>query len=506
MAAAPTVLPTIEEVFPLFSSLFSRSLLKAWLTSANLTKPLKWRLFTPLIVLWCLVFQRLNADHTTDAVVSHLHTGAADRLDAEDRNRSPLSARLKSESTSAYCQARNRVPLELIQQALRHTLIVVEEDIPQEERAWHGRSVRFLDGTTFSLLATEDLDEAYRRAHNQHGEAVWVTVRSVIACCLHTLMVTGYFEGAETMSEQAMVRAVMEQDPATHAVYLGDSNFGIYLVVQVAQFLGHDVVVRLTKARFESLKRAATRSRKVEDDGQVWETAWSYKSGRYDETIPKNAVNGCVIAVHLRKKGFRPLTLYLFTTLMDDQHYPVMDIVELYAERWQIEIDYNHIKTTLEMELFTCKTTQMFRKELAAGLLTYNLICGVMTKAAQHKGVPTNRLSFSRCWRRIRDVLQSGVPRWVVEQGEVFAHMLHRLAQCVLPQQPNKVQHEPRKTHHRRSQYPSLTKGREQERQEVLRKLGAIEPGEEQGFPDDRDVAVSLQPKKQQKSQMREAA
>lgn len=32
-----------------------------------------WRLSTPLVVLWWLILQRLQADHTDDAVVSHLH-------------------------------------------------------------------------------------------------------------------------------------------------------------------------------------------------------------------------------------------------------------------------------------------------------------------------------------------------------------------------------------------------------------------------------------------------
>ena len=33
------------------------------------------RLFTPAVTLWCMIFQRLNHDHTLQAAVSDLHSG-----------------------------------------------------------------------------------------------------------------------------------------------------------------------------------------------------------------------------------------------------------------------------------------------------------------------------------------------------------------------------------------------------------------------------------------------
>ena len=91
---------------------------------------------------------------------------------------------------------------------------------------------------------------------------------------------------------------------------------------------------------------------------------------------------------------------YLFTTLLDTECYPWSAICELYGLRWQGEIDYRHIKTTLEMDEFDVKSGAMFQKELAAGLLTYNLICAYMVKAALKAGLVPTDLSFSRCARR----------------------------------------------------------------------------------------------------------
>jgi hypothetical protein len=76
------------------------------------------RLFTPLLILWGFIYQRLNFDHTTDAAVSYFTSGAVDHLD--NQHNKPLSERIQSESNAAYCKGRQRLPLSLLQKSLLH--------------------------------------------------------------------------------------------------------------------------------------------------------------------------------------------------------------------------------------------------------------------------------------------------------------------------------------------------------------------------------------------------
>ena len=115
--------PSPEELLPVYQELLPRSLVRDWVQVSN--AKLYWRLLTPLVILWGFIFQRLNANHTCDAAVSHLHTGAADGLVPPDPVAGPLSQRLTSESTSAYVQGRNRLPLNVLQAALRHVVTVL---------------------------------------------------------------------------------------------------------------------------------------------------------------------------------------------------------------------------------------------------------------------------------------------------------------------------------------------------------------------------------------------
>jgi hypothetical protein len=452
----------------------SRGAIQQWLATKALPQRLYWGIFSPLITLWCLIIQRLNPDHTLDAVVSHLHTGAADQQDPADPHARPLSARLTSESTSAYSQARKRMPLGLVRWAITQVRHHVTAWLDPAQQTWCGYRVRLLDGTTFGLLATDDLDATYGRAQNQHGLASWITVRSVAAFCLRTQMLIGYTEGPETTSEQAMVRTVMAQDDPG-AVYVGDANFGIYHVAQVATAESHHLVTRLQESRFHAMRRANGHTaslRSGQDEAVCWRPSARTTT---DPTLTAMPVAGRILFVRLEKKGFRPKNLFLFTTLCDAEAYPVEAIAALYGERWQVELDYRHLKTTLEMATFAVKQTATFRLDLAAGLLTYNVICALMVQAALRAKLRPQCLSFAACWRRVRDTLFQGVPRWVLESDSVTTHLLDRLARCRIPVQPWKVQHEPRKVRYPRRSYPTLRGDRATARQEVVQHLGAVD-------------------------------
>ncbi len=49
----------------------------------------------------------------------------------------------------------------------------------------------------------------------------------------------------------------------------------------------------------------------------------------------------------------------LVTTLLCPTQAPKAGLKALYCERWQVELDFRHIKTTLGMEMLNCKTPTM---------------------------------------------------------------------------------------------------------------------------------------------------
>lgn len=86
------------------------------------------RIFTPVVTLWYMIFQRLSPDHSLQAAVLDLHAGGADQL--SPCQKPLLSERIHSLATTAFSKARERLPL-----ALFHTVLAAQaQDLWEQAR------------------------------------------------------------------------------------------------------------------------------------------------------------------------------------------------------------------------------------------------------------------------------------------------------------------------------------------------------------------------------------
>ena len=94
----------------------------------------------------------------------------------------------------------------------------------------------------------------------------------------------------------------------------------------------------------------------------------------------------------------------LFTTLADATAFPAQEIVDLYHERWEIELAFDELKTHMleRKECLRCKTPDRVAQELWGLLLTYNLVRREMLLVAVTNDFPSDRISFvsSLIWIR----------------------------------------------------------------------------------------------------------
>lgn len=126
------------------------------------------------------------------------------------------------------------------------------------------------------------------------------------------------------------------------------------------------------------------------------------------------------------RKGQRTRCITLATTLLDPVLYPKEKIAELYGVRWQVETHFGELKTILKMRKVKSKTSQGVRKELTVYALVYNLVHRVMMEAARRQGVSPDRISFI------------DTVRWLLcaEPGELLPELL------INPHRPDR--HQPR--------------------------------------------------------------
>ena len=331
----------------------------------------------------------------------------------------------KKFTDSAWCQARSRLPIELIEQVQRSMVQTARRELDQTDDAgdgayrWRGHRVYVVDGTGDSMPDTPQLREHYGVPGECKEGLGFPTSHLLLLMDQRSGLFIDCVDnplGTSDLSQaQSMYRHMEAGD-----VLLGDHGFSGWGHFALILQAGLNVVLPPNKRRIISFRRSRThvkpqgggskkrngkpRSKVIEvldKDDQLVELfkprdtdkpAWM-SQGVWDQLPPSIVVRE--IRRTVKRKGFRPLVVTVVTTLLDAEAYPADDVVELRLTRWMIETNLRHLKTTLKMDQLKCKTVDGVRKERLMFLLVYNLIRLIMLRASRQQRVNVNRLSFA---------------------------------------------------------------------------------------------------------------
>jgi hypothetical protein len=168
-----------------------------------------------------------------------------------------------------------------------------------------------------------------------------------------------------------------------------------------------------------------------------------------------------VVRFTLAAPGFRAHSVTLVTTLLDPVAYPAEELARLYARRWQIELWFRDLKTSMGMETLRCKSPQMAHKELEMFFIAYNLIRVLMTQASAIYDVLMERLSFKGSVDALRQFsLAMARARSRKKQKQLTRDLLEIIARDQVPERPGR--REPRAIKRRPKPYQLLNRPRHQ--------------------------------------------
>jgi Transposase DDE domain len=376
-------------------------------------------------------------------------------------------------TASAFCQARTRLPLGIWQQLLRRTAAVCEQTTHDEGR-WRGHRTFLVDGSSFSMPDTPELQEYFGQPHGQRpgcGFPVAHLLALFHAGTGFLLEVLATPWHTHDMAQVATLHAALRPED----VLVGDRAFCsfIHLALLCQQGL-HAVwrvhqkqIVDFTPARPHTTPKASNtrkglpRSRWLRQLGVTDQLVEWVKPVRLPVHPPAWMTPElfaalpevlCVRELRYRiiQAGFRTQTVTLVTTLLEVDLYPADTLAELYHMRWQVETNLRHLKQTMGLDVLHCQRLVGVLKELTVFALLYNLVRVVMLEAAKRQGVALERISFI-------DAL-----RWLstARPGEPLPPLV------VNPHRPDRV--EPRAVKRRPKPYPLLTKPRREARKALI--------------------------------------
>ena len=379
--------------------------------------------YTTSVMLWMLVYQRLNPDRSLEAAVKQMIENPPDLLPDNVR----VTEWALSTNTGAYSQARTRLPVEASRRfAERVNQSLIEVTPPSLGTRW----VSVFDGSTLTLAPESELKKYYPPASNQYGVGVWLVALIVIAHELASgaalIPEVGAMYGSHAVSETTLIHRGLAQMPPD-SVALADSAFGIFTVAYAAHGAGHKPVLRVTPVQFETL-RCLAQLVSHRETTTTWKLDWQPSAcvRRDHPELPAEAslkVQLHAVQIHA------DLTLSLVSDLPDS----AQTLADLYERRTDVEIDIRNLKVVLDIEHIQARSHEIFLKELMTSLVSYHLVIQFRRQAAALAKLPPRGLSFKRIWTTFRTFLLSSLTSDAAHCRQRYRLALHHALRDKLP-------------------------------------------------------------------------
>ena len=416
------------------------------------------RVYTQARMFWCFLGQCLNPGTACREMVRQIQ--ALLTLWGGPRI---------SDGDGAYCLARQRLPARVLAKALDSTAKAAQQAAPPLGQGFlQGRSLKVIDATTVAMPDSKQNRQAYPKSHSSHDGIGFPLMRVLVLFCLASGAIVSLLSGNYHQAELRLFHQLLAQLVRTDIV-IGDRAFGYFVVLHLLRGVGVDFIGRATR-KIDGRRRVRRLGPKD------WEVHWRRPQrpsaflsadewSQVPETLTLRVVRGS-----LWRPGFRVRQVTLVTTLLDARLYPAEQILAAYARRWRLELCFDDLKTTLQMEMLSCQSPAMIQKELTVHLIGYNLIRFVMAQAAATHGVAVERISFKGTLDGLRQFsLALSQARTQRKRQQLWEELLRVLAADAVPERTNR--REPRAVKRQKNKYPRLNCPRHKFRDHLKRNV-----------------------------------
>ena len=309
-------------------------------------------------------------------------------------------------SGSAFSQARK-----LLGERVMKRVFELDAAVPDAELGisllWKGLEVTAIDGTTMELARNEVLEGEFGTPAERARPVLRVTahVRTATFRWIGAA-IGGYHDGENALADQ------LEDTFAPGMLNLADRGF--FSMHRWIRFSarGADLAWRIKNGAksvplqtIETLPDGSELVMLHESDGM--RTRRRKEAGDpHAERLPDIMARLVTFTITTTTRSGRTKTtlMRVLTTLLDHQACPARDIAVLYAERWQIEIAFLHLKRTVRgpRRPLRGQSPELARQEAWALLLIHNMAATAAARAAGTAGLDPGLIPFTAVLGLIR--------------------------------------------------------------------------------------------------------
>jgi hypothetical protein len=406
------------------------------------------RLFSKENTFWAFFSQILDADGGCKEVIRKLQSYASIR-----------GIKAPSSSTASYCAARKKLDEDMLIDIFNHTVRCLE-DMPGTGML-NNRRVIVVDGTSVSMPDTLENQAIWPQSSRQKAGCGFPLARICGCFSLKSGALLNYGLGDKRKQELTSFRQQWKTFKRGDIV-LGDKGFCSYYDMANLREQGVDSVVTLARrtpvGSGNSIRKLGPDDLLISWPRPVYNARLSYSMDDW-ENLPQELMLR-QIKVTVKNPGFRTQKFYIVTTLLDADKYTAEEIAGLYFKRWDVELFFRDIKTTMGMDILRCKTPEMIRKEILMNLIAYNCIRRLMFEAAKDAGMEVRVVSFKGSMQALRNwephLNQAKINR--AERLRLISDLYAAMTNTPLKQRPGRS--EPRCRKRRPKNYQLMTSPR----------------------------------------------
>jgi hypothetical protein len=306
----------------------------------------------------------------------------------------------ESLADSSWADRRARVPWEIFAELMRRVLRP-KATKRHPDAFWRGWRVLALDATQFSLTNTPQIARTVTKARTRRGRAAFakMTTAVLLEVGLHNPLAAAI--GRQGESEWALAQRLLAQLPK-QALLLGDRLYGVAAFVVHARAactrVGSHFLLRASRSTTPRLRK------RLPDGTRLVAIA---VRARHNPTRILEWLDVREIRVRVGRPGHRTHELRLWTSLVDVRTAPALELIQLYAQRWEHELYFRELKRQVrKTDLLQSHTVETAAQEIAALILVSALLAAERVRAAGSQ-LAVRCVSFAK-------ILELGVkPMWL---------------------------------------------------------------------------------------------
>jgi hypothetical protein len=398
-------------------------------------------------VFWLMLEQLFSGGSLRDAVRVKL---------ANEQAAKGKSAQELSSSSSAFCQARQRMPMKVLEETLARTSGKLNGSVP----VVGNRNVYVVDGTGITLADTPANQAQYPQPSGQKPGCGFPLMQVVGLLNLGTRALEKVSYSPMNTDEGGMFDVDLLKHLKAGDILMSDRGFFSYVRLAMLANGGVDVVMRLNSAACWPKEISGDEGWVQRRKPSLAQTPMHWTDAEWEALPPTTAIR--YVRVRVQRKGFRPQTLYLATTIAD---ISAAELANLYFERWAVELCFDDLKTTLGMDFVPVKSPQMAEKLVLMLAIVHNLIRWVMNQSSRRFSVPAAALSFKGALDGIARFARECTRMGQRQSTRLFDTLLAVIASDRLPLRPGRI--EPRVRKRRPKNFDLMTRARSQYRAEI---------------------------------------